>query len=671
MNEQEQWQRDNEAYLAAAVQWVRLRLQQLVGLAEPASVEPIRQAAAAMTAAEDTNPPPALLILSQRFGLSTFEQELLLLCAAIELDTRVAGLCAQFQGNAGQPYPTFALAMALFDKPVWEALSPERPLRFWRLIEISQPGAQPLTLSPLRIDERILNHMKGLSYLDDRLAPFLVPFDLPAEAVELSASQQSVVTKIVQKLRQLADTGIPPIVQLVGLDTLSKQLVAKQVATILNLHLSHLPAELLPTQTSEMEVLARLWQRETFLLPVALYIDAHESEGNVHGEASRPEGPSPLRRFLARSQGMFFLSTREMHSDLGPRATAVHVDKPSPAEQRAAWEEALQNQAPESPTLLAGQFNLNITIIRQIAREAMAEANGSSQPIHRRVWQACLIHTSPRLELLAERLEPKVSWDDIVLPEETIQLLRQIVNQVAHRSRVYDEWGFRQKMSRGLGINALFAGDSGTGKTMAAEVLANHLSLSLYRIDLSAVVSKYIGETEKNLRRLFDAAEDGSAILFFDEADALFGKRSEVKDSHDRYANIEINYLLQRMEAYRGLAILATNMKEALDRAFMRRLRFIVNFPFPGPKERYAIWQKVFPLETPRQDLDFERLSRFNVAGGSIHNIAVNAAFAAAQAGLPVTMPTVLEAARAEFRKLEQPVNEAQLRWDGLNGGGR
>ena len=186
--------------------------------------------------------------------------------------------------------------------------------------------------------------------------------------------------------------------------------------------------------------------------------------------------------------------------------------------------------------------------------------------------------------------------------------------------------------------------------------------MNLYRIDLSAVVSKYIGETEKNLRRLFDAAEDGGAILLFDEADALFGKRSEVKDSHDRYANIEINYLLQRMEAYRGLAILATNMKSALDPAFMRRLRFIVNFPFPGVAERKLIWQKVFPPQTPTDALDYDRLARLNVTGGNIHSIALNAAFMAAQANAAVNMPIVLAAARTEMRKLEKPINEADFR---------
>jgi len=231
-------------------------------------------------------------------------------------------------------------------------------------------------------------------------------------------------------------------------------------------------------------------------------------------------------------------------------------------------------------------------------------------------------------------------------------------------------------MNRGLGIGVLFTGVSGTGKTMAAEVIANDLGLCLYRIDLSAVVSKYIGETEKNLRRVFDAAEDGGVILFFDEADALFGKRSEVKDSHDRYANIEINYLLQRMEAYRGLAILATNMKSALDQAFMRRLRFVVNFPFPGPAERQAIWEGVYPKPdekgvlpgTPVEAPDYNHLARLNVTGGSIHNIALNAAFRAAAAGKSVTVPLILEAARTEFRKLEKPINESEFRVKEVSG---
>ena len=229
------------------------------------------------------------------------------------------------------------------------------------------------------------------------------------------------------------------------------------------------------------------------------------------------------------------------------------------------------------------------------------------------------------------------------------------------RTTVYEAWGFAAKGSRGLGISALFAGASGTGKTMAAEVLAGELRLDLYRIDLSQVVSKYIGETEKNLRRVFDAAEEGGAILLFDEADALFGKRSEVKDSHDRYANIEVSYLLQRMEAYRGLAILTTNMKNALDTAFLRRLRFIVQFPFPDAAQRAEIWRRIFPADTPTDGLDIAKLARLNVAGGNIRNIALNAAFLAADAGQPVRMGHLLRAARSEYAKLEKVPAAAEI----------
>ena len=301
--------------------------------------------------------------------------------------------------------------------------------------------------------------------------------------------------------------------------------------------------------------------------------------------------------------------------------------------------EAPAGEAPEAEAL-AAQFNLDPATIAQAAETAQLDGTGADG-VADRLWRACRTASRPRLESLAQRLEPMATWDDLVLPPEPTALLRQITDQVRQRLRVYDDWGFRAKMNRGLGISALFAGESGTGKTMAAEVMANDLRLDLYRIDLSAVVSKYIGETEKNLRRLFDAAEDGGAILFFDEADALFGKRSEVKDSHDRYANIEINYLLQRMEAYRGLAILATNMKSALDPAFMRRLRFIVNFPFPAPGRAQAMWQKVFPPQAPvGRAVDHDQLARLNLTGGNIHNIALNAAFMAASQQPPlITMP--------------------------------
>jgi SpoVK/Ycf46/Vps4 family AAA+-type ATPase len=273
----------------------------------------------------------------------------------------------------------------------------------------------------------------------------------------------------------------------------------------------------------------------------------------------------------------------------------------------------------------------------------------------------CRVSARGGLDDLGQRLGSAATFDDLVVPDDQRDLLADIVGHVRHRSLVYDRWGMSGPTGTGLGISALFAGPSGTGKTLAATVLANALALDLYRIDLSQTVSKYIGETEKNLRRIFEAAAGSGAVLLFDEADALFGKRSEVRDSHDRYANVEISYLLQAMEAYRGLAVLTTNLRSALDPAFVRRLRFVVTFPFPGPAERARIWARAFPASTPTKDLDLARLGQLTVAGGNIRNIALHAAFAAAAAGVPVGMGEVLRAAAVEYAKLERPLSDAEI----------
>jgi SpoVK/Ycf46/Vps4 family AAA+-type ATPase len=289
-------------------------------------------------------------------------------------------------------------------------------------------------------------------------------------------------------------------------------------------------------------------------------------------------------------------------------------------------------------------------------------SDGTVDPV--KLWSVCRSLARPRLEDLAQRIEPVATWTDLVLPDAQIQILHQLAAQARHRMMVYETWGFAEKGRRGLGISALFAGTSGTGKTLAAEVLARALRVDLYRIDLATVVSKYIGETEKNLKQVFDAAEEGGVLLLFDEADALFGKRGEVKDSVDRYANIEVGYLLQRMESFRGLAILTTNLKSSLDTAFQRRLRFTVDFPFPDAAQREAIWQRIFPVKVPMQGVDAKLLAQLNMTGGNIRNIAVNAAFLAAEAGGPLRMEHLLRATRLEAVKAERPLSTTEtLGW--------
>lgn len=648
----------NGKYLALALKWLRLCLEKVTP-GSTVKTATVTRAYKAMLAAEQSEPPPASVVLRETLGLTRFEQNLLLLCAAGEWDEQILNLCAQAQDNPARPFPTFTLALSLFEEPVWDVVSPHRPLRHWRLIEILQGGVDPLTVSPLRADERVVNYLKGLNYLDDRLSALLFPLHDTGIAVDspiaLAPSQQRLVEDIIRYLDGTQQFQRLPTLQLLGADALSKQRIAGRVAAAFGMSLYRLSVDLLPTQAAELETFSRLWQREIRLFPVALYLDA-QAIASPSPETSTGGTSAALRRFLAECDGLFFLDVQEQSLLLERSTITLDVVKPTPVEQRDAWEQSLGDQADQIPAALASQFSLNLDEIWQVALGTQdTQREGTLQA---QLWDACLVRTRPQLDALAQRLDTKATWDDLVLPDEQLGLLHQIANQVHQRSQVYDDWGFRRRMNRGLGVNALFAGASGTGKTMAAEVIANDLKLNLYRIDLSSVVSKYIGETEKNLRRLFDAAEEGGAILFFDEADSLFGKRSEIKDSHDRYANIEVNYLLQRIESYRGLAILATNFKSSIDTAFLRRLRFIIDFPFPSAVNRQQLWQKAFPKEMPLGELDYEHLGRINLAGGSIHTIAINAAFLAASQHQQVEMSHVLQSTRAELRKLERPIYE-------------
>ena len=666
MTSRAEWAEQNREYLSTALEWLRARMEAAAPKSDqPASgkSQPKKRSQApdkllnALGDAENAETPPALAVLSQRFGLSPFEKNVLLLSIATELDTRIAGLCARVQDDLRKSYPTFALAMSLFDDPVWDVLSPSRPLRYWRLLEVGPAGHDPLLTSPLRADERIANYVKGLNYLDDRLSGYVFPMD-SGTAEGLPPSHESVVGKLVQMLARVAAMRRPQVIQLTGRDAASKQLLARHVAATLGLQLFRLPVELLPGGAVELDNLIRLWQRESFLLPVLLYLDASANDGELN-ESQRIS----LHSLLARNSISLFIDARDPVARFHRQAFVVEVSKPTPPEQQNEWQEWLGGTADGLPARLASQFNLSLAEIRSIRERRESVQLESDDAQAEFVWATSREVTRPRLDVLAQRIMPRAVWSDLVLPEAEMDLLKQITAQVATRTLVYDSWGFRGRMTRGFGITALFAGESGTGKTLAAEVMANELKLDLYKVDLSGVVSKYIGETEKNLRRLFDAAEDGGAILLFDEADALFGKRSEVKDSHDRYANIEIDYLLQRMEAYIGLAILTTNMKSALDAAFVRRLRFIVQFPFPATGERRAIWQKAIPPETPARDLDYGRLARLNLTGGSIHQVALNAAFLAASAGGVLDMPSLLKAARNEFVKMERPITESDFAW--------
>ncbi|MCF2150209.1 AAA family ATPase [Desmonostoc muscorum LEGE 12446] len=650
------WDQANYRYLSAALAVVRGILENHTASSQNQSEaknqenlqQALQEAAAAMPA------PSALDRVCKMFSLSSFERDLLLLCAGMELNGDFCKLCASVNGDPQRGYPTLSLALATLPRVHWDAIAPNAPLRHWRLIQVGD--AHALTLSPIRIDERILHYLTGIQYLDERLAGIIEPLQ---EISDLVPSHQELAERVAAVWSQAYKINSLPIVQLCGVETISKRAVAARICQLQGLNLWVMPAQVIPQAPSELDNLIRLWTRETILSRCALLLDCNELDSNDTVRLNA------IAHFIERANGFLIITSRERMRLPQRLVVSFDVHQPTIKEQGVVWQDALTAIAPQmngQVKTLIDQFNLSAATIRAACAEAAGQlAQTPENDIGEILWDACRVQARPRLDELAQRIEPSGDWDDLVLPEAQKQILREMAAHVRQRSTVYNNWGFAGKGGRGLGISALFAGASGTGKTLGAEVLAHRLRLDLYRIDLSSVVSKYIGETEKNLRRVFDAAEQGGVILLFDEADALFGKRSEVKDARDRYANIEVSYLLQRMESYPGLAVLTTNLKSAIDTAFLRRIRFVVQFPFPDTAQRAEIWRRVFPANTPTADLDALQLARLNVAGGNIRNIALNAAFLAADAGEPVQMKHVLRAAQTEYTKLEKPLTEAEI----------
>jgi SpoVK/Ycf46/Vps4 family AAA+-type ATPase len=615
--------------------------------------------AGTLSTSQEIADPPALLHLCQTFHLSPFERDIVLLCAGMEFDSAWGALCAAAQGDQQRPYPTFSLALATLRSPHWDALVPTASLRRYRLIEVGT--GTTLTSSPLRLDERILHYLAGVQHLDERLSLLAEPV---ADEAVLVASHQQLAEHMAQTWLQAS--GKLPLVQVCGSDSLSLKAVAAAACQQVGLTLHSLNGALVPVEASQLQILQCLCEREFHLSHTAWFLDCEPLET---AEAPREAAISHLIETL--NVPLILASETRRQQRQRPLVT-FDIHNPSPAEQRHIWQLALGERAVSlngQLEALVSHFNLSVPAIYSACLKAQALELDNDEPdsennskTTQNLWEICRNQARPRLDELAQRIEAKADWEDLILPKKEKQVLTEIAAHVRQRAKVYEQWEFGKKSHRGLGISALFSGASGTGKTTAAEILAHTLNLDIYRIDLSAIVSKYIGETEKNLRRVFDAAEAGGVILLFDEADALFGKRSDVKDSHDRHANVEVSYLLQRMETYRGLAILTTNLKGSIDQAFMRRIRFIVEFPFPDATQREEIWRRVFPAATPTQDLKFEKLAKLSVAGGNIRNIALNAAFIAADANEPVQMKHLLQAAQSEYIKMERPLTDVEVK---------
>lgn len=627
------WVESNQLMLIGHLDRIRALLENPGGNSSGADRDSLRDTGPGMS---------AIAQLVSLFDLSDFERDILLLCAGVELDSRIADLCTQLTGGA---FATFQVACATLPGAHWTAILPHASLRRWFLVDFDTGrSGVPLVEGAMRISERVLHHLTGVFCIDEAVRPLVRQCQATGA---LLPSHETTAERLSSHLLE----SNSKIIMLTGVDPQTRRHVATTACARLGARLYSIEGNDIRNEAGERDLFARLWEREARLAPVVLMI---ESDSVSHQAATA------LAEHLATE---VIFSAREARGNSGDtRKAVVRIDLPRPPseERRAWWARGLGDSSTHlNGTLdaLAAQFDLGPLDIETAISSATAIEPEA-------LWEACRLQARVPMDELAERIEARARWEDIVLPAAQIATLRQINAHMRQRLTVFEKWGFGSPGARGLGMSALFAGPSGTGKTMAAELLATELKLDLFRIDLSQVVSKYVGETEKNLRRVFQAAEHGGVILLFDEADALFGKRSEVKDSHDRYANIEISYLLQQMESYRGLAILTTNQRSALDTAFLRRLRFIVDFPFPDFAMRTEIWRRVFPDATPTSDLEPSRLARLSLPGGNIRNIALNAAFLAADEAEAVGMRHILAAARSEYAKLEKPLTEAEtLDW--------
>lgn len=616
--------------------------------------------------------------LAQLFNLAPFDVDVLLVCLAPELDLKYEKLYAYLQNDVTRKKPSVALILDLLCRSLEEQLQArthilaDAPLLREQLVTFPTDGHnehQNLLARSLKIDDRILNYLLDVETIDEQLAPcarvivpaatfeeLVLPNDLKASLVRLFQHQMGALNHSVHGGRLFLFQGPSGVGKRTAAEALCRLLGVKLLVVDL--------AELLATGYDDAPPVVRIF-REARLQSAALYLDHMEILTAENDRAGRIR--QRLLRLVEEFPGIVFAGSTQTFETLSqsrnPSVFSVVFPPPDYALRQQLWRISLQRAGcvvAKDVDLddLADKFNFtagNIgdAIVEAKRRSAMRRQDATYLAAAD-LYQACRTLSSTKLAVLARKITPLYTWNDIILPGDTLRQLQEICAQAKHRQQVFGQWGFDGKMSLGKGLSILFVGPSGTGKTMAAEIIARELQLELYKIDLAGVVSKYIGETEKNLSKIFEEAEQSNAILFFDEADALFGKRSQVKDAHDRYANIEINYLLQKMEEYEGVTILASNFRKNIDEAFTRRLRFIVDFPFPDEAYRRRIWEHIFPNKISLDaDIDVAFLARqLQLTGGNIRNIALNAAFLAAADGGVVTMEYLIRSTKREYQKM-------------------
>ncbi|MBX5484128.1 MAG: AAA family ATPase [Myxococcaceae bacterium] len=661
----------------AALLW---RLQERAGRgtferAEVAEREALRHAREEATRAAFG--PLPLDRLAALCGLSPFDVDALLAVLGAHLRPEMGALFAELQGRADLRAPSPELLATLLATPEQRAqallrFAPGAPLMAWGLVAFagSEPQRTTRALSlPLLTDVQVLGWLLGTEALDPREQPWE---RLPAADPAWAGAFGAALDALIRRLREAGPVGAT-FVQLRGPDAVEAEQAARALADRAGLRLFALDAQLLLAWAHQSEGRLRgqlrLLEREVRFFGGALLVREADC---LHERSAAPalERHACVRALLDRG-GLTLLHADEGALNAaftGAHAHWLELDLRDGAITRRAqcWERLLGGDAeslPEAlrPEALAASHPLSLAQVEAVAQTARglarARPDGEATLTHGDLSIALERHTRRELGAFAREITAHYRWEDLILPPDSVAQLHELCSQVRQRHTVLERWGFRERLQTGLGVHALFCGPPGTGKTMAAALVARELGLALHKIDLSTVVSKYIGETEKHLGQLFREAAAGNVVLFFDEAESLFSRRTQVEDSHDRYANLETGFLLQQIEAYPGVTLLATNLSDNLDSAFLRRLGFVIDFPFPGPRDRLRILQTLLPPRTPRaDDLDLEYLAeRFHFAGGNLRNVVLHAAYSAAREHAPLSMKHLLRAARRELLKLGRP----------------
>jgi AAA+ superfamily predicted ATPase len=601
------------------------------------------------------------------FGLNDFETDVVVACVLAELGFGCGRIYAYLQDDLSRQYPSVGLLHRLFaegssDGSARASFHHSAPLLRHDLVRITGPEDGSLSAMAVAVDDRIVSHLLGLDGLDRHLA-------LWAE-IEVTPVPGMLTERHFRAIYQLAALR-ERAAALLGPVHGGKRHAARLFANFLDASLLTVDTQaLLASPASAPADAVRRVMREAVLQSAVVYWAAADA---FWGDSERAlSGRRCLESQLAAVPVTVLLGGRSGWEPpplfAGAPLRILDLPPPNGVERQEAWQRALLDASVEVESLapdivdVAAAFRLTVPQIVDAVAVAVAGAGPGSPPSGPALRAGARAVSGRNLTAMSTEVVPRASWEQLVLHQDSVDQLKELCSAVRHHSFVLEQTGFDRRLSGGTGITALFAGVSGTGKTMAAEVVAGELGLPLFRVDLAAIVSKWIGETEKNLDRVFEAASDSNAILFFDEADAIFGKRSEVKDAHDRYANLEISYLLQKMENYRGVAILATNMRHQLDDAFLRRLTFMVIFPMPDAPERARIWQAIWPPELPRsEDVDFLALAQVKLTGANIKNVVLAAAHLAVAQGRPVGRADLQHAIRREYQKLGKQIEPDQV----------